>query len=151
MKFMLMGFEAKGEWERLPQAERDQRVQRHQQALQELIAERGFVDGRTLVLTSVGLAHSAEAITLRTEGGRFIADEVRYVPTARLLSWAGAAGRLTVPGERPMMPAIERKHGRGHVSRLHSGATGRRSCLFRLRCCSAPSVPALRACKRAGQ
>jgi len=86
MKFMLMGFEAKGEWERLPQAERDQRVRRHQQALQELIAERGFVDGRTLVLTSVGLAPSSEAITLRTKGGKAVASDGPFAETKEVLA-----------------------------------------------------------------
>jgi hypothetical protein len=86
MKFMLMGFEAKGEWERLPQAERERRVQRHQQALQELIAERGFVDGRTLVLTSVGLAPSSEAITLRTKGGKAVASDGPFAETKEVLA-----------------------------------------------------------------
>ncbi len=86
MKFMLMGFEAKGEWERLPQAERDQRVQRHQQALQELVAERGFVDGRTLVLTSVGLAQSSDAITLRTKGGTSVATDGPFAETKEVLA-----------------------------------------------------------------
>ncbi len=86
MNFMLMGFEAEGEWKRLPQAERDRRVQRHQQALQELIAARGFVDGCTLALTSVGLAPSSEAITLRTKNGRPVATDGPFAETKEVLA-----------------------------------------------------------------
>lgn len=86
MKYMLMGLEARGEWERLPQAERDRRVQLHQQALQGLIAERGFVDGQTLVLTSVGLGPSSDAITLRTEGGRPVVTDGPFAETKEVLA-----------------------------------------------------------------
>ena len=86
MKFMLMGFEARGEWERLPQAEREQRVQRHQLALQELIAERGLVDGQKLVLTSVGLGQSSAALTLRTTGGKPIVSDGPFAETKEVLA-----------------------------------------------------------------
>ena len=86
MKYMIMGLEIAGEWERLPQAERDRRVQCHQQALQELIAERGFVDGRKLVLTSVGLGSGSEAITLRSESGRPVVTDGPFVETKELLA-----------------------------------------------------------------
>ena len=86
MKFMLMGLEARGEWERLPQAERDQRVQRHQLALQELIAERGFVDGQKLVLTSVGLGQSSAALTLRMTGGKPVISDGPFAETKEVLA-----------------------------------------------------------------
>jgi hypothetical protein len=81
MKFMLTGLEVKGEWERLPQVERDQRVQRHQQALQGLIAQRGLVAGQSLVLTSVGLALASEAVTLRMKGGRSLMTDGPFTET----------------------------------------------------------------------
>ena len=85
MKFMLMGLEVNGEWERLAQTERDRRVQVHQQALQGLVAERGFVDGQTLALTSVGLARSAEAITVRMNGGKSIVTDGPFAETKEVL------------------------------------------------------------------
>ena len=86
MKFMLMGLEARGEWERLPQAERDQRVQRHQLALQELIAERGLVEGQKLVLTSVGLGQSSAALTLRMTGGKPVITDGPFAETKEVLA-----------------------------------------------------------------
>ncbi len=86
MKFMLMGLEARGEWERLPQDERDRRVGRHQQALQELIAERGLVGGGGLVLTSVGLGPSTAATTLRIKGGKPLAVDGPFAETKEVLA-----------------------------------------------------------------
>lgn len=86
MKYMLMGFEAKGEWERLPAAEHDRRAQLHQQALQELIAERGLVAGQSLVLTSVGLTQSSEAITVRMSGGRSVLTDGPFAETKEVLA-----------------------------------------------------------------
>jgi hypothetical protein len=86
MKFMLMGLEAKGEWERLPEAERAQRVQLHQQALQGLIAERGLVDGQSLVLTSVGLGPASEATTVRTNGGKPVLTDGPFAETKEVLA-----------------------------------------------------------------
>ena len=86
MKFMLMGLEVNGEWERLPQAERDRRVQRHQLALQELIAERGLVEGQKLVLTSVGLGPASEAVTLRINDGKPVICDGPFAETKEVLA-----------------------------------------------------------------
>jgi len=86
MKFMLMALEAKGEWERLPQAERDVRVSRHRQALQELVAERGLIGGGNLVLTSAGLGPAAEATTLRIRGGKPLAVDGPFAETKEVLA-----------------------------------------------------------------
>jgi len=69
MKFMLMGLEARGEWEGLPQAEKDARVGRHRQALQNLVMERGAGSDSQLLVTSVGLGPAAHTTTIRFRSG----------------------------------------------------------------------------------
>ena len=86
MKFMLMGLEAKGEWERLAEEERRRRIERHQQALQELIAARGLVGGQTLVLTSVGLAQGSNAITLKMTAGKHVLTDGPFAETKEVLA-----------------------------------------------------------------
>lgn len=86
MKFMLMGLEARGEWERLPQAERDVRVARHQQALQELIAERDLGGGGKLLLASIGLGPVAEAATVRFQHGTPLVLDGPFAETKEVLA-----------------------------------------------------------------
>jgi len=86
MKFMLMGLEEQGEWERLPQAERERRMQRHTQALQGLVAERGLVGKQTLVLTSVMLGQSTDAVTLRMKGGKSVMTDGPFATTNEVLA-----------------------------------------------------------------
>jgi len=86
MKFMLMGFEINGEWERLPQVERDRRVARHNETLQALIAQRGLSGGDSLVLTSVGLGPASEATTLRVSDGRPLTVDGPFAETREVLA-----------------------------------------------------------------
>ena len=86
MKFMLTGFEVNGEWERLPQTERELRVRLHQEALQGLIAARGFSEGQTLVLTSVGLGQASEAVTLRTQGGESLVTDGPFAESKEVIA-----------------------------------------------------------------
>lgn len=86
MKFMLMAFEVRGEWEQLSQAESDRRIARHQQALQELIAERAVAGGRNLVLTAVGLGPCAEASTIRMRDGKPSTMDGPFAETKEVLA-----------------------------------------------------------------
>jgi hypothetical protein len=86
MQFMLMGLETRGEWEKLPQTEQQRRIERHQQALQELIAQRGLTGGGSLVLTSVALDQSSAAITLRTDRGKRLRIDGPFAETKEVLA-----------------------------------------------------------------
>ncbi len=86
MKYMLMGFETKGEWEQLPQEEQKRRIGRHEQALQELVAQRGLSGGGSLVLTSVGLDQSSTAITLRATPDNLLRIDGPFAETKEVLA-----------------------------------------------------------------
>lgn len=68
MKFMLLGREAKAQWEGIEPAEKRRRRARHVQAVQDLVAQR-LAGGSGLVLISAELSPDAAATTLRVAGG----------------------------------------------------------------------------------
>jgi hypothetical protein len=87
MKFALLGYEVEGEWDRLPQAERDRRVHNHQGALSEVTVQRGMVERKTFVLTSTGLHGPAkEATTVRIRGGKRLTVDGPFAETKEVLA-----------------------------------------------------------------
>ena len=86
MKFMLMGLEARGEWERLPQAERDARVGRHQQALQALVMEREQRGTSGFAVASIGLGPVSEATTVRMQRGTPLVVDGPFAETKEVLA-----------------------------------------------------------------
>lgn len=69
MKVAIMGMEPRGEWERLDDAEQNQRVRRHQEILDELVTARARTGPPGLIFASFGLGAEREAVTVRCERG----------------------------------------------------------------------------------
>jgi hypothetical protein len=86
MKFMMMGLERRGEWEQLPQTERDVRIGRHQQALQELVMERDRAGANAFFVASVGLGPAAEATTVRFRNGTPSVTDGPFIETKEVLA-----------------------------------------------------------------
>src|SRR5437588_11860844 len=74
MKYMIIGSEARGEFEGLPPEEQSKRIQRHQQALNDLLRERVVAGRRGLIFVSVGLGpfHGGthDTVTVRNRDGK---------------------------------------------------------------------------------
>ncbi|MGB8681959.1 MAG: hypothetical protein WCD12_03650 [Candidatus Binatus sp.] len=67
MYFICMGFERRGEWAQLPQAEQQRRIRKHQEGLSRLYAER-VATARPYLSMSVGLHDDAAETVVRYDG-----------------------------------------------------------------------------------
>jgi hypothetical protein len=70
MKFMMMGLEPRGEWERLEADEMNRRVRQHQQKLDDLAMARAQSGPPGLIFASVGLSEERDVVTVKCERGR---------------------------------------------------------------------------------
>ncbi len=84
MKYMLMGYEIDGGWGRVPDAEMHRRVNLHVRSLEKLVSDRARGDGRSLILSSFGLAPAAT--TVRMRGDSPLVTDGPFAETKELLA-----------------------------------------------------------------
>jgi hypothetical protein len=72
MKYMIIGAEPRGEWERIDSDEQNRRVRHHQQKLDELLRARVRGGKGGLIFVSVGLGRDRETVTVKNSGGKHL-------------------------------------------------------------------------------
>lgn len=85
MNFIFMGFERKGEWHQLPQAEQQRRMGKHQEGLVRLTTQRSAAGRRHLAM-SVGLHYTEESTIVRLTGGRHSVTDGPFTESKEVLA-----------------------------------------------------------------
>ncbi len=85
MKFIFMGFERRGEWPQLSQAEQQRRIRKHQDALVRIFAQRSAA-GRGHLTFSVGLHDTEESQTVRLKGGKHSVTDGPFAESKEVLA-----------------------------------------------------------------
>lgn len=85
MNFIVMGFETKGGWAQLPQAEQQRRVAKHQEGLSRLFAERSAA-GKPHLGFSVGLHDSELSTKVRFDGERHAITDGPFAESKEVLA-----------------------------------------------------------------
>jgi hypothetical protein len=85
MNFIMMGFERKGEWAKLPEAEQQRRIRKHQQGLTRLFAERAAA-GRPHLTFSVGLHDTELSTKIRFDGQRAAITDGPFAESKEVLA-----------------------------------------------------------------
>jgi hypothetical protein len=85
MYFITMGFERRGEWAKLPQAEQQRRIRKHQEGLSRLYAER-VAAAQPHLSMSVGLHDSATETVVRYDGTRAVVTDGPFTESKEVLA-----------------------------------------------------------------
>ncbi len=85
MYHICMGFERRGEWARLPQAEQQRRIRKHQEGLSRLYAER-VASARPHLSMSVGLHDNAAETVVRYDGTRAVVTDGPFTESKEVLA-----------------------------------------------------------------
>jgi len=79
MKYIVMGFEPRTEWERCPRTEHDLRLAHHR------VTQKALIRGAALAFTAVRLRPRAEATTVRVQPGKAVVSDGPYAETKEVL------------------------------------------------------------------
>lgn len=85
MNFIFMGYERKGEWARLPQAEQQRRISKHQEGLSRLFVERS-AEGRSHLSFSVGLHDTELSKKVRFDGRQHTITDGPFTESKEVLA-----------------------------------------------------------------